>query len=323
MKAIIITKYGSPKVLQLQDVPKPLPKEKEILIKVKAASVTRADTMMRSGNPWYGRLFIGLTKPKYPIAGTGFSGIVEAVGGSVQRFQVGDEVFGESIFGAGSNAEYLCVSEEGLVAVRPKNVAHEELAGVCDGPLTSWNYLKEMANVKSGQRVLINGASGSLGSAAVQLANYLGADVTAVCSSSNFAMVRSLGADHAIDYTKVDFTKTANSYDVIFDTVGKSSFPACKEILTKNGTYLSPVLSMPLLFQMLWTSKFGSKKAKFAATGLVAVPKLRNMLHELTNLLNAGKLKLVIDKRYTLHEVDKAHSYVDTGRKRGNVVINL
>ena len=323
MKAIIITKYGSPKVLQLQDVPKPTPKENEILIKVKAANVTTADTMMRKGNPWYGRLFIGLTKPKYPIAGTGFSGTIEAVGGSVQRFQVGDEVFGESVFGAGANAEYLCVSEDGLVGVKPKNVAHEVLACVCDGPLTSWNYLKEMANVKSGQRVLINGASGSLGSAAVQLANYLGAEVTAVCSSSNFDMVRSLGADHAIDYTKVDFTKTANRYDVIFDTVGKSSFPACKEILNKNGTYLSPVLSMPLLVQMLWTSKFGSKKAKFIATGLLAVPKLRTMLHELTKLLIAGKLKLVIDKRYALHEVSIAHSYVDTGRKKGNVVINL
>ncbi|MCK0135416.1 NAD(P)-dependent alcohol dehydrogenase [Arenibacter sp. S6351L] len=323
MKAIITTKYGSPKVLQLQEIPKPIPKENEILVKVKAASVTTADTMMRRGKPWYGRLFIGLTKPKYPIAGTGFSGTIEAVGDSVQRFQVGDEVFGESIFGGGANAEYLCISEEGIVAKRPKNVAHEELACMCDGPLTSWNYLKEMANVENGQRVLINGASGSLGTAAVQLAKNLGAEVTAVCSSSNFNLVRSLGADHAIDYSKVDFTNTANSYDIIFDTVGKSSFPESKKVLSEKGMYLSPVLSMPLLFQMLWTSKFSSKKAKFGATGLLAVPKLREMLNELTDLLIAGKLKLVIDKRYTLYEADKAHSYVDTGRKKGNVVINL
>ena len=323
MKAIITTKYGSPKVLQLQEIPKPIPKENEILVKVKAASVTKADTMMRRGKPWYGRIFIGLTKPKYPIAGTGFSGTIEAVGDKVQRFQLGDDVFGESVLGAGSNAEYLCISEDGLVEVKPENVGHEELASMCDGPLTSWNYLKEMANVKSGQKVLVNGASGSLGTAAVQLAKYLGAEVTAVCSFGNFDLVRSLGADHVLDHTRIDFTKTGDSYDIIFDTVGKSPFPECKKVLSGNGIYLSPVLSMSLLFQMLWTSKFGRKKAMFSATGLLAVPKLRTMLIELTNLLELGKLKMVLDKRYSLHEVGKAHSYVDTGRKKGNVVVIL
>ncbi|MCK0190633.1 NAD(P)-dependent alcohol dehydrogenase [Arenibacter sp. F20364] len=323
MKAIVITKYGSPAVLKYKEITKPQPKEDELLIKVKAANVTAADTMMRKGNPWYGRLFIGLTKPKYPIAGTGFSGKIEAVGADVQRFQVGDEVFGESVFGAGANAEYLCISEEGPIVLKPRNVAHEELACVCDGPLTSWNYLKELANVKSGQKVLINGASGSLGTAAVQLAKNLGAEVTAVCSSVNCDMVRSVGADKVIDYTMVDYTTTGNSYDVIFDTVGKSSFHKSKKALAKNGTYLSPVLSMPLLFQMLWTSKFGSQRAKFAATGLLSVHKLSTMLSELTDLLVAGQLKLVIDKRYALHEAAEAHSYVDTGRKKGNVVINL
>ncbi|SHF55371.1 NADPH:quinone reductase [Arenibacter palladensis] len=323
MKAIITTKYGSPKVLQLQEIPKPIPKENEILVKVKAASVTTADTMMRRGKPWYGRIFIGLTKPNYPITGTGFSGTIEAVGDRVKRFQLGDEVFGESVLGAGSNAEYLCISEEGLVEVKPENVAHEVLASMCDGPLTSWNYLKEMANVKSGQKVLVNGASGSLGTAAVQLAKYMGAEVTAVCSIGNFDLVRSLGADHVIDYTRVDFTKTGDSYDVIFDTVGKSPFAESKKVLSKNGIYLSPVLSMPLLFQMLWTSRFGSKKAMFSATGLLAVPKLSTMLNELTNLLVLGKLKMVVDKRYSLYEVGKAHSYVDTGRKKGNVVVIL
>lgn len=323
MKAIITTKYGSPKVLQLQEIPKPIPKENEILVKVKAASVTKADTMMRRGKPWYGRIFIGLTKPKYPIAGTGFSGTIEAVGDKVQRFQLGDDVFGESVLGAGSNAEYLCISEDGLVEVKPENVGHEELASMCDGPLTSWNYLKEMANVKSGQKVLVNGASGSLGTAAVQLAKYLGAEVTAVCSFGNFDLVRSLGADHVLDHTRIDFTKTGDSYDIIFDTVGKSPFPECKKVLRGNGIYLSPVLSMSLLFQMLWTSKFGRKKAMFSATGLLAVPKLRTMLIELTNLLELGKLKMVLDKRYSLHEVGKAHSYVDTGRKKGNVVVIL
>lgn len=323
MKAIVITKYGSPTVLKYKEITKPQPKEDEILIKVKAANVTAADTMMRRGEPWYGRLFMGLTKPKYPIAGTGFSGIIEAVGTDVQRFQVGDEVFGESVLGSGANAEYLCISEEGLIALKPKNVTHEELACMCDGPLTSWNYIKEMANVKSGQKVLINGASGSLGTAAVQLAKSLGAEVTAVCSYANWDMVRSLGADKVIDYTRIDFTKTRNSYDVVFDTVGKSSFRESKKVLAKNGTYLSPVLSLSLLFHMLWTSNFGFQKAKFAATGLVAVPKLSAMLSELTDLLAAGQLKLVIDRRYALHEAAEAHAYVDTGRKKGNVVINL
>tara|TARA_R110002050_G_scaffold208476_3_gene344498 strand:- start:12694 stop:13791 length:1098 start_codon:yes stop_codon:yes gene_type:complete len=323
MKAIITTKYGSPKVLQLHEIPKPVPKENEILIKVKAASVTTADTMMRKGKPFYGRLFMGMTKPKYPISGTGFSGVVKSIGKNVSLFKEGDPVFGESVFGQGSNAEYLCIPENGLVALKPKKVSFEEASVLCDGPLTSWNYLKKMADVKSGQKVLVNGASGSLGSAAVQLADYLGADVTAVCSSPNLDLVKSLGADHTIDYTKVDFTKTEKRYDIIFDTVGKSSYLKCKKVLVKNGTYLSPVLSMPLLFQMLWTSIFSSKKVKFAATGLLAVPELGAMLNELTKLLMADKLKLIIDKRYPLHEVAKAHSYVDTGHKKGNVVVKL
>lgn len=323
MKAIIITKYGAPDVLKLKEITKPQPGKNEILIKVKAASVTTADTMMREGSPWYGRLFMGLTKPKYPIAGTGFSGVIESIGVNVLNFHVGYEVFGESVFGQGSNAEYLCMSEDGLVIEKPKILSFEEAATICDGPLTSWNFLNEMGKVKSGQKVLINGASGSLGTAAVQLAKYNGAEVTGVCSSSNLEMVRSLGADYVIDYTKINFTKTGNCYDIVFDMVGKSSFSECKQILAENGTYISPVLGFPLLFYMLWTSIFGSKKAKFSATGLIAVPKLRTMLSALTGLLEENQLKVVIDQRYSLAEVPDAHRYVDTGRKKGNVVINL
>lgn len=323
MKAIIISKYGSPEVLKITEITKPQPKENEILIKVKAASVTTADTMIRRGSPWYGRLFIGLTKPKYPIVGTGFSGIIESIGENVSLFKKGDHVFGESVFGQGSNAEYLCISEDGLIIIKPNIISFEEAATICDGPLTSWNFLNEMAQVKSGQKVLINGASGSLGTAAVQLAKYYGAEVTGVCSSSNLEMVRSLGADYLIDYTKTNFTKTGNCYDVVFDTVGKSSFSECKRILAKNGTYLSPVLSFPLLFQMLWTTIFGSKKAKFSATGLLAVPKLRTMLNALTGLLAVDLLKVIIDQCYSLTEVPAAHRYVDTGHKKGNVVLKL
>lgn len=323
MKAIITTEYGSPDVLKLQDIEKPTPIDNEVLIKIHAASVTAADTMMRKGTPLYGRLFIGLTKPKHPIAGTGFSGTIESIGSNVKLFQVGDEVFGESIFGAGTNAEYTCVPENGVLTLKPSNLTHEEVASVCDGPLTSWNFLKVMAKVKSGQFVLINGASGSLGTAAVQLAKHLGAKVTGVCGTSNIEMVISLGADHIIDYTKTDFTITGQTYDIIFDTVGKSSFTKCKKTLKPNGMYLSPVLSLPLLFQMLWTSIFGSKKAKFSATGLQPVPELRLLLNELNTLLESGQLKAVIDRCYPLEEVTQAHHYVDTGRKKGNVVIQI
>jgi len=321
MKAIITTKYGSPDVLQLQDIEKPTLKDNEVLVKIHAASVTAADTMMRKGTPLYGRLFIGLTKPKHPIAGTGFSGTIEAIGRDVKLFKVGDEIFGESIFGAGTNAEYTCVPENGVLALKPSNLTHEEVASVCDGPLTSWNFLKVMAELECGQSLLINGASGSLGTAAVQLAKHLGAKVTGVCSTSNVDMVKSLGADKLIDYTKTDFTKTGQTYDVILDTVGKSSFTKCKKALKPNGKYLSPVLSLPLLFQMLWTSMFGSKKAKFSATGLQPVPELRLLLNELKTLLESGQLKSVIDRCYPLEEVAEAHQYVDTAHKKGNVIV--
>lgn len=321
MKAIITTKYGSHDVLQLRDMEKPTPKDNEVLIKVHAASITRADTMMRKGIPIYGRLFLGLTKPKHPIPGTGFSGAIEAVGNNVNLFQIGDEVFGETVLGAGTNAEYTCVPENGVLSLKPSNLTHEEVASICDGPLTSWNFLKVMAEVKSGQSVLINGASGSLGTASVQLAKHLSAKVTGVCGTSNVDMVKSLGADHVIDYSRTDFTEAGQTYDVIFDTVGKSSFSKCRKALKPNGVYLSPVLSLPLLFQMLCTSIFGSKKAKFSATGLKAVPKLRSLLNELKSLLESGQLKSVIDRCYSLEEVAEAHRYIDTGRKKGNVIV--
>jgi len=231
MKAIITTKYGSPDVLQLREIEKPTPKDDEVLIKVSAASVTAADTMMRRGTPIYGRLFIGLTKAKHPIAGTGFSGTIEAIGCNVNLSQVGDEVFGETLFGAGTNAEYTCVPENGTLTLKPSKLTHGEVASTCDGALTSWNFLNVMAKVQRGQSVLINGASGSLGTAAVQLAKHLGAEVTGVCSTSNVEMIKSLGADHVIDYTETDFISTGDTYDVIFDTVGKSKFSKSKRAL--------------------------------------------------------------------------------------------
>ena len=323
MKAIVCTKYGSPEVLQLQEVGKPVPKDTEVLVKIAATSVTAADSMMRKGVPYVGRLFLGFRKPKHPITGTGFSGEIVSVGEDVKLFKLGDQVFGESVLGAGTNAEFLCVAEDGMIMTKPANMSYEEVASICDGPLTSLNLLREIAKIKHGHRVLINGASGSLGTAAVQLAKYLGAQVTGVCSSNNLALVKTLGADEVINYQEVDFTKNARTYDIIYDTVGKLSFSQCKASLTQRGIYLSPVLGMPLLFQMIKTSVIGTKKAMFDATGLRPIQKLRILLIDLKELMELGCLKSVIDRCYPLEQVAEAHQYVDQGHKKGNVVITV
>jgi len=321
MKAIICTGYGSPDVLQLQEVEKPIPGENDILIKVYAASATTADGMMRQGTPFYARLFLGLRKPKHPITGTGFAGVVEAVGKAVQQFQPGYRVFGESGLNFGANAEYLSMPENGVVSTLPNNMTYSEAAPICDGALTSLNFLTRVGNLQKGERVLINGASGSLGSAAVQLASHFGAEVTGVCSAGNAALVKSLGAERVIDYDREDFTRTDQPYHLIYDTIGSSSFSRCKQALTADGAYLSPVLKMPLLFQMLRTSLFGNQKAKFSATGIRPVSELRTLLQELKKLIEAGKIKTVVDKVYPLTETAEAHRYIGKGHKKGNVVL--
>jgi NADPH:quinone reductase-like Zn-dependent oxidoreductase len=323
MKAIVCTKYGSPDVLQLREVDKPIPKINDILIKINASSVTRADTMMRRGTPFYGRLFIGFTKPKNPIPGTGFAGIIEETGREVKLFKKGDHIFGETGVGFSTNAEYVCVPEDGLVAQKPVNISFEEAATVCDGALTSWCFLKDIGKIKSDDKILINGASGSLGSAAVQISKYIGAEVTAVCSSANSELVRSIGADKVIDYTQENFTKGDEKYDIIFDSIGKTSFSECKNALKENGVYLSPVLKFSLLLQMIRTSKFGKKKAKFSATGLRPVAELRLFLNELIEIIKDKKIKMIIDKKYPLEQIADAHRYIDTGHKKGNVVITF
>ncbi len=321
MKAIICTKYGSPDVLQFGEVEKPSPGNNEVLVKILSASVTKADCMMRQGTPFYGRFFIGLTKPKHPIPGTGFAGIIEEVGKEVTLFNAGDSVFGETGVGFSTNAEYVCVVQDDLIMSLPSDLTYEEAAPICDGGLTSWSFLKDIGKIEHGQNVLINAASGSLGSAAVQIAKHLGAVVTGVCSGVNVEMVKSLGADEVIDYTKEDFIKNGKAYDIIFDTIGKSSFSQCKDSLSVNGVYLSPVMKIPLLLQMMWTSKFSKKKVKFSATGLRPVPELKALLNEVIEVIESGKLKMVIDKRYSLEETAEAHLYVETGHKKGNVVL--
>jgi len=323
MRAIITTKYGSPDVLRLEEIPKPTPKPNEVLVRIHASSVTTADTMMRRGTPFYGRLFIGLLKPTHPIPGTGFAGVVEAVGNDVTQFEEGDAVFGESVLGSGTNAEFVCVAENGIIMRKPENISFAEAASICDGPLTSINFLKNLANVKSGQKILINGASGSLGTAAIQLAKYFGAEVTGVTSTTNLELVKSLGADHVVDYTREDFAMSGRKYDVIYDTVGKSSFAEAKKALATNGVYLSPVLSISLLFQMMWTSIIGSKKARFSATGILPTPILRDLLDEIRAIIYTGQLRSVVDKQYSLGQIAEAHTYVDKGHKRGNVVLAM
>jgi NADPH:quinone reductase-like Zn-dependent oxidoreductase len=320
MLAAVTTKYGPPNVLKLTELARPMPKPDEVIVRVHASSVTAADMMMRRGAPYYGRLFLGILKPRNRISGTGFAGEIEAIGSEVSNFKTGDMVFGETVFGFGSNAEYTCVPQDGLIMKMPEDLSFDAAATICDGPLTSMNFLKRLVDIKSGQRVLINGASGSLGTAAVQLAKLYGAHVTGVCSSSNDSMVRSLGADLIIDYAKVDFTKTDQTWDIIYDTVGKSSFSKCKSALTTNGNYLSPVLG-GTLWSMLWTSKFGNKKARFSATGLLPKPVLKQLLGEVRNLIKAGNLEVIIDRRYRLDQIIEAHRYVEGGHKRCNVVL--
>jgi NADPH:quinone reductase-like Zn-dependent oxidoreductase len=322
MKAIIAKGYGSPSVFELKSISLPEIKPNEVLVKIQNTTVTQADAMMRTGKPYIGRLMLGLFKPKNQIWGTSFSGTVQAVGAQVSSFKPGDRVFGENIESFGAYAEYIAVPEDGTVMHLPDNINFEDAAGMGDGPVTSLNFLRNVSGgIKPGQKVLINGASGALGTAAVQLAKQFGAEVTGVCSTRNIGLVKSLGADHVIDYTKQDFTSNGKTYDVIYDTVGKKRFKDCKKVLAENGQYLSPVLNFKLLLQMMWTSAFSSKKAKFAATGMLKSPQIKEMLSELIEIIRDGRLKTVIDRQYPLEKISEAHTYVSAGHKKGNVVI--
>jgi NADPH:quinone reductase-like Zn-dependent oxidoreductase len=323
MKAVVQEKYGAPEVLAVQEVETPSPRENEVLIKIHATSVTAAHTAMRKGRPLYGRLFTGLSGPKNVIPGTDLAGEIVAVGREVKRFQVGDQVFGSTDLGGGGYAEYICLPEDDVLALMPANVSYKEAAALLEGATTSLAFLRDKGKIQSAQRVLINGASGGLGTAAVQLAKYFGAHVTGVCSTANVELVRSLGADRVIDYKQEEFTQNGQTYDIIFDTVGKSSYARCKGSLTQEGVYLNPVLGLPLLLQMLWTSNFGSKKALFMATGLRPASEKKKDLAFLRDLVEAGKLRAIVDRRYALEQAAEAHRYVETGHKKGNIFIAM
>ncbi len=321
MRAVVCERYGGPEVYQVREVARPTPKVNDVLVRVVATTVTASGGFMRRGEPWFARLFVGLSKPKHAIQGTDLAGVVEAVGGGVTRFKPGDEVFAATDTDFGAYAEYVCVPEDGCIATKPRNMTFDEAASVCEGGKTALPFLRDIAKVRPGQRVLVNGASGAIGTFAVQLGKHIGAEVVGVCSGKNVELVRSLGADEVIDYTKDDFTRGDAQYDVIFDTVGTSSFSRCKRSLKQGGAYLSPVLSMGLLVSVLTSSVAGDKKAKFSATGLRSVPEKTKDLVFLKELIEAGKLKSVIDRRYPLEQIVEAARYVDGGHKRGNVVL--
>ena len=316
MKAIVYTKFGPPEVLHLQEVETPTPKANEVLIKIYATTVVKEDPDMRASPG-----FNGFLKPRNPILGQELAGEIESTGRDVTRFKPGDQVFGFDMFGA--YAEYKCMPETGALTFKPVNLNYKEAASVPNGALTALPFLRDKGKIHSGQTVLINGASGSVGTAAVQLARYYGAEVTGVCRTTNIEWVKSLGADQVIDYTQEDFTKNGKTYDIIFDTVGKRSFSACKGSLKDEGIYLATVPTPVMMLHALWPAKSGGKKIKFVAAGLRSASEKIKDLVFLTELIEAGKIKAVIDRCYPLEQIAEAHRYVEQGHKKGNVVITV
>jgi NADPH:quinone reductase-like Zn-dependent oxidoreductase len=319
MKAIVYARYGAPEVLRLNEVEKPVPKDNEILIKVYATTVTSGDARLRRADPFVVRFFNGLTGPKkITILGNELSGKIEAIGKDVKLFKTGDNVFGQTGMSLGANAEYKCLPEDGSLAIKPANITYEEAASIPFGASTSLHFLRK-ANITKGQKVLIYGASGSLGTAAIQLAKYFGAEVTGLCSTANLELVKSLGADKVIDYTKEDFSKNGKTYDIIFDTIGLSPFSGCIKVLNEKGVYLRAVhMTLPPIVRGLLTSLLSSKKV----IGGVAAESKENMVL-LKTLIEEGKLKPVIDRVYSFEQTAEAHRYVDAGHKKGNVVISV
>jgi NADPH:quinone reductase-like Zn-dependent oxidoreductase len=307
MKAIVYTRFGPPEVLHLQDVPKPAPKAKDVLIHVHAATVCKEDPDMRSAPG-----FNGLLRPSHPILGQELAGEVEAVGPEVTRFRPGDQVFGIDAFGA--YAEYKCMPESGALARMPAGLTYAEAASVPNGALTALPFLRDHGQIRRGQRVLVYGASGSVGTAAVQLARAYGAEVTGVCSSANVDLVKSLGASQVVDYAREDFTRLGRTYDIIFDAVGKLSFSGCRGALAKDGAYLTVVPTLDVLL---------SRRVRFAATGLRPPHRKAEDLRFITGLIESGQFRAVIDRCYPLEEAAEAHRYVEKGHKQGNIVIDI
>jgi NADPH:quinone reductase-like Zn-dependent oxidoreductase len=320
MKAIVATRYGPPEVLEVREVEKPTPKDNEVLIKIHASAVVATDPGFRKGD-LVSRLFTGMTKPKRAIPGDVLAGEIETVGKDVTRFKTGDRVYAACAATQGGQAEFIWLPQDGPLAIMPANMSFVQAVGVPDGALGALNFLRDAGKIQRGQQVLINGASGSVGSYAVQLAAYFGTHVTAVCSTANVDLVKSLGADLVIDYTKEDFTQRGETYDLVFDAVGKSSFSRCKNLMNATGTYVTSVPAPDFLVQLLWTRNSRGKKARFVAPGLRSSAQKAQDLAFLTDLIEAGNLKSVIDRCYPMEQICQAHRYVEAGHKKGNVVI--
>jgi NADPH:quinone reductase-like Zn-dependent oxidoreductase len=325
MKAILHTKFGPPDELQLKEVEKPVPKDNEVLIKIHATTVTTSDCNVRNLT-FAPKLFLlparlfmfGVFRPRINVLGIDLAGEIEVVGKDVKRFKKGDKVFGTPVPALGAHAEYICIPEGRVLTIKPANTTWEEAASITLAGNTALYFIRDLGKIQAGQKVLIYGASGGIGTFAVQLAKYYGAEVTGVCSTVNLEMVKSLGADKVIDYMKEDCTKSGETYDVIFDVVGKTSFSRCKGSLKQKGVYLTTLPTLEFILQMLWTSMVGSKKVKSGD----AVPSVDNIVF-LKELIEAGKLKPVIDRCYPLEQTAEAFRYVEKGHKKGNVVITV
>jgi len=321
MKAAVYGEYGPPSVLQIVDLPKPSPRANQVLVRVRATTVTSGDVRIRSFSVPHGqwlpaRLALGLKGPRQPILGCDLAGVVEAVGQGVTRFAVGDEIYGQPpLMSFGAHAEYICMDEDWVMAPKPANMTFEEAAAVPFMGLSALYFVRQ-ANIRAGQHVLVYGASGAVGTYAVQIAAHLGARVTGVCGTRNLEMVRSLGADQVIDYTQEDFRRNGQRYDVILDAVDKTSYAHCKGALRRGGTYVTVAGGLTQLVQMLWTSRFGEHRV----IGGTASNDTDDLLY-LTQLIEAGELRAVIDRTYPLERIAEAHEYVETGHKSGNVVI--
>jgi NADPH:quinone reductase-like Zn-dependent oxidoreductase len=322
MKAIVYERYGSPDVLELKEVEKPAPLSNEVLIKTYATTVTTADWRVRSltlptGFGFLGRLIFGVLKPRQPILGSEISGVIESIGKGVKKFKIGDAVFAFSDVSMGCHVEFKCIGQDAAIALKPTNLSHEESAAISFGGTTALSFFRR-GNLKAGERVLINGASGGVGTAAVQLAKHFGAIVTGVCSTPNVELVKSLGATHVIDYTTEDFTKNGEIYDVIMDVAGNAPFSRCKGSLADRGRLLLVLAGLWDLLLALWISMTSGKKV----IGGPAMGRSEDLRY-LAQLSEAGIFKPVIGRRYTLESIAEAHRHVDTGHKRGNVVISV
>ena len=322
MRAVVYTKYGPPDVLQIKEIEKPAPRDNEVLIKVYATTVNRTDCATIRAKPFFARLLTGMFKPKKQIPGTEFAGIIEEIGGNVKSLKLGDKVFGFDGLGSGSHAQYMTISEDKAVTI-PENITYEQAAASTEGAHYAYNSIKN-AKIKSGQKTLVYGATGAIGSAAVQLLKYFDVDVTAVCNTKNMELVKSLGATKVIDYTKEDFTKDEEKYNFVFDAVGKSSFAKCKPLLQSGGIYISSDLGymaqnvfLPLITPII-KPMIGNKK-----TVSPFPTDIRGSILLIKKLMEQGKFKAVLDREYPFEQIIEAYKYVEKGQKTGNVVITV